>query len=242
MKTPPFEQDVNAQYGAPMGRPSNHHPGHIDTDEPIIIELRRVPLDAGGYDPGGAYWGANNDRKIGDLYWWSTEDGDVSDYTRAKDYADLTNQIVQDYPRAAFRKGGECVIDPYDLDEFTTAYIECAMWSTTCNEEEEDGDSGGPPLDDRYSIDEIAQECLKKMVEDCRDFRDGEAWQAVLKHSEFKGNSQGGYDFWLNRNGHGAGFWDGDWPEPHGDALSDWSKTFGGVDLYVGDDHKIHTS
>ena len=38
----------------------------------------------------------------------------------------------------------------------------------------------------------------------------------------------------------GAGFWDGDWKEPHGDRLTELSKTFGEVDLYVGDDGKIY--
>lgn len=45
---------VSGRYGAPLGR-------HVGTDflcegaSPIY--LRRVPLDSGGYDKGGAYWG-----------------------------------------------------------------------------------------------------------------------------------------------------------------------------------------
>jgi hypothetical protein len=49
-----------------------------------------------------------------------------------------------------------------------------------------------------------------------------------------------GHAFWLTRNGHGAGFWDGDWPEPHASALDEASKAFGSFDLYVGDDGMIH--
>jgi len=41
--------------------------------------------------------------------------------------------------------------------------------------------------------------------------------------SEYPIEAQAGHDFWLTRNGHGAGFWDGDWPET-GDALTEASK------------------
>ena len=47
-------------------------------------------------------------------------------------------------------------------------------------------------------------------------------------------------DFWLTRNGHGAGFWDGGWPEPHGTELTNISKQFPTCHGYIGDDGKIH--
>lgn len=43
------------------------------------------------------------------------------------------------------------------------------------------------------------------------------------------------HDFWLTRNNHGAGFWDGDWGEL-GDKLTELSEEFGSKDVYVGDD------
>lgn len=42
------------QCGASLGRGSNS-PGDFDRRQPV--RLRHVPLDAGGYDEGGAYWG-----------------------------------------------------------------------------------------------------------------------------------------------------------------------------------------
>jgi len=42
------------QYGASMGRDSCAF-GEFDKNQPV--RLRRVPLNAGGYDEGGAYWG-----------------------------------------------------------------------------------------------------------------------------------------------------------------------------------------
>ena len=57
----PFERNVNSQYGAPMGR----------RDRPIsgVAVLEQVPIDSGGYDPGGAYWG------IGEPMWCGWNDG-----------------------------------------------------------------------------------------------------------------------------------------------------------------------
>ena len=52
-----------------------------------------------------------------------------------------------------------------------------------------------------------------------------------------------GHDFWLSRNGHGAGFGDGDYPDPWDDLLKDacgWRTSFGEVHLYLGDDSQIH--
>ncbi len=51
-----------------------------------------------------------------------------------------------------------------------------------------------------------------------------------------------GHDFWLTRNGHGAGFWDGDWPEPAATRLTASSKKYGEFNLYLGDDGKIYGS
>lgn len=110
------------------------------------------------------------------------------------------------------------------MDTFTQAYIEAALWSST--------DDGGEPLDDKYTVADIHPDTLAVMVADCAKF------QAENDLSEC-GESQAGHDFWLTRNCHGAGFWDGDWPET-GDALTLASKAYGEVYLYVGDDGRIY--
>ncbi len=54
MPTPDFSRKGYSQYGAQMGR----HSGAGDDGTPgrgLIV--RRVHLDSGGYDDGGAYWG-----------------------------------------------------------------------------------------------------------------------------------------------------------------------------------------
>jgi len=113
-----------------------------------------------------------------------------------------------------------------NLDIFTTQYIVTALWSST--------DDNGEPLDDDYSIYDISEKCLNQMKADCAKFQ-AENWNDIVDDP-----SQAGHDFWLTRNGHGAGFWDGDWPKEVGERLTEASKAFGEVDLYVGDDGLIY--
>lgn len=119
------------------------------------------------------------------------------------------------------------------LDSFTRAYIEAALWSSTDNAD----DSGGAPLDKNYDASDIAAASLAKMKRDCAKFqRENENAIAVGD------DSQAGHDFWLTRTESGVGFWDGDWPEPEATELTEAAEGFGNVDLYVGDDGKIHES
>lgn len=129
-----------------------------------------------------------------------------------------------------------------DLDTFTRAYIECALWSSTDNAD----DSGGEPLDKNYTADDIAPETFNRLVEDCTEFKHDNAQDLEAVSAQID-SSRAGHDFWLNRNDHGSGFWD----EYFGDdknlraafvRLSDASKAHGCFDLYVGDDGKIHGS
>jgi hypothetical protein len=47
------------------------------------------------------------------------------------------------------------------------------------------------------------------------------------------------HDFWLTRNHHGAGFWDGDYETPIGEKLTEISESFGEVHLYLNGQNKI---
>lgn len=140
------------------------------------------------------------------------------------------------------------------LENVLAHYIECALWSSTdnlcrcgdevkfepCGEPGCGADNGGSPLDENYDADDLAPVTLARMRNDCADFLElcgEEGLLAVYPHGE----EQLGHDFWLTRNGHGAGFWDrGD--EELGDELAKWARSFGSCDLYVGDDGKVHAS
>lgn len=116
------------------------------------------------------------------------------------------------------------------MDEFTAAYLEAALWSST--------DDEGTPLD---ADTELADETVAKFKADCALFQADNA--ALLEQaSKHQSTDRQGHDFWLTRNGHGAGFWDGDYPKKLGEALTKSSKTFGECDLYIGDDGKIYAS
>jgi len=115
---------------------------------------------------------------------------------------------------------------PEELDKFTRSYIETALWSST--------DEVGVPLDENYDIHDIAPETLRKMAEDTAAFQESN-WDDIKFALE-----RAGHDFWLTRNRHGAGFWDGDWPRDVGRRLTEESHPYGTFDLYVGDDGKIH--
>jgi hypothetical protein len=112
--------------------------------------------------------------------------------------------------------------------EFYDSYVRTALWSST--------DDNDKPLDEEYDEWDISRECIDKMKADCKNFFDG-------YHEYFEGKeSAAGHDFWLTRNGHGAGFWDGDWEDRIGKILTRVSKMYGETDLYVGDDGKIYCS
>ena len=115
-----------------------------------------------------------------------------------------------------------------DISDVELGYLNCALWSST-------GDDG-EPLDADYDIEDIAPETRKQMRTDLTDFVLQN--QALLKASGL-GDTQIGHDFWLTRNGHGAGFWDRGLGAI-GDQLTEACKAYASVDLYVGDDGKIY--
>ena len=124
-----------------------------------------------------------------------------------------------------------------DIKNFISGYLSAAIWSSN--------DEGGTPLDTNYSVEDIHPDTLKQMREDCIVFY--ETMKQYIHADNCPNANDGtgqegmaGHDFWLTRNGHGAGFWDGDWPEPSATKLTNKSKTFGEFSLFVGDDNKLY--
>lgn len=123
------------------------------------------------------------------------------------------------------------------MDKFTEAYIECALWSST--------DEADEPLDANYSIDDIAWSALESMVADCKDFQESQAETLAAWYNECgESEERAGHDFWLTRNGHGAGFWDrwnsGTPQGKIGRKLTDAAHVYGECNLYVGDDTRVY--
>ena len=118
------------------------------------------------------------------------------------------------------------------MDKFTQSYVTCALWSTNDNSDEQ----GGNPLDQNYDYTDFSDELTQRVANDCAAFQ---AQCDELISEDIADWEQAGHDFWLTRNGHGAGFWDGDWPV-HGDKLTAIAERFGELDIYVGDDGKLY--
>jgi len=122
------------------------------------------------------------------------------------------------------------------LDAFTRAYVECALWSSTTGEDD-------TPLDRDYGIRDIEAGTLAKMVEECKQFQEENA-ELLERWKGYDVDDAGaGHDLWLTRNHHGAGYWDR-FCDPEGkelgNRLTELAHGLGGVDLYVGDDGKVH--
>jgi hypothetical protein len=122
------------------------------------------------------------------------------------------------------------------MDNFTLAYIEAALWSTSVDEEyaaehdlpEDRGlDRAG------FTLHDIAPEALASIWHDCQTFR-----ASADDFLDDWNDGQAGHDFWLTRNRHGAGFWDRGLP--HGEELSEIARAYGESGLYIGDDGQLY--
>jgi len=131
---------------------------------------------------------------------------------------------------------------PCDLDNFLSAYIVTALWSSTDDESES--------LDRNYSADDLSPETRAAMAVECDLFLTlhGETIEEAIETGlvkcgpDFDAWGLAAHDFWLTRNRDGAGFWDGDWPVPFASLLTDAAHRFGEVNLYIGDDGLIWQS
>jgi hypothetical protein len=126
-------------------------------------------------------------------------------------------------------------LDGARVDTVTDQYLETALWSST-------GDDGDP-LDDDHSTADFAPEAVASARADIASFLESSAGlitAAQVLQSTYD-DAQVAHDFWLTRNGHGAGFWDRGLGEV-GDQLTKDAKVFGSSDAYVGDDGLVYLS
>lgn len=109
-------------------------------------------------------------------------------------------------------------------DEFTRGYIACLLW---VNEQEPGAEE------------ELGEEALAWILSECANFQgaqNGELF-AAYTHFDYREYSAG-CDFYLTRNGHGAGFWDRGMGKI-GEALTAAAKVYGSTDeSFEGADHE----
>ena len=75
------------------------------------------------------------------------------------------------------RKGEAVILTSINLDAFTRAYVECALWSSN----DESTPAGGDPMDSNYSIQDIAPEALEKIKDPLDKIA---SIEGLPKHSE----------------------------------------------------------
>jgi len=130
-----------------------------------------------------------------------------------------------------------------NLARMLNGYTECAEWADCGPDHETSGKDWSPELLAEMETDcarfvalcdETLPELLNDLAELAPDYSD----------------ERFGHDFWLTRNGHGAGFWDRKELEPVpdgslyslGDNLTEMAKRMGSCDLYVGDDNLVYAA
>lgn len=197
-----------------MGRSSN-----LPEDFAGPLSLRHVPLDQGGYDPGGTYWGRPDD-----LYMAADSENRVR-YVRANSIADARKQ----FPRATFPTPAE--VTDADIADMLQGYAEAALWSST-------GDDEKPP-DAEHGVSDIDPDTLAGMKADCARFAHENAADCIAYVEARRGWSYAGHNLWLTRNGHGVGVWDRGLGAL-GERLSEAARKFGEVYLEAGDDGKVY--
>jgi hypothetical protein len=152
-------------------------------------------------------------------------------------------------------------VNGVELSDVTVRYLETILWAETVSlSEAEDMLSDGfmdvaedhplynvqecSPLDDHFGLGDFSVESLKRAENDCNEFFYRLDRIGLLERANcFADDEHIAYDFWLTRQGHGAGFWDGDYAdetEDIGDALTGVAREFGECWVIVDDAGCLH--
>lgn len=122
-----------------------------------------------------------------------------------------------------------------DVPTMVDYYIDCALWAgldwSTCPP-----DDNPVPLDEAYGPDDVSVEALSEIERECIDFYGANAADLADMSPE-----QAGHDFYLTRNGHGAGFWDRGLGAA-GQRLTDAAHVYGTSELMPAGDGTLDLS
>lgn len=130
-----------------------------------------------------------------------------------------------------------------EIEDVLAAYGSTGLWSESCRGMAHHGDCRGSDCD--MSLEDAgltADDLSFGSIENMRD--DVTAFLATCEEERpgcFDGlkSDRVGHDFWLTRNGHGAGFWDRGLGEL-GDWLTQQCKLYGEASLWVGEDGRVY--
>lgn len=92
------------------------------------------------------------------------------------------------------------------LDDFTTAYVACELWTANDWSVVDRGEETNPdPMDAAHGVEDFDARTLETMRADCRNFV-ADNTPDLIRSTLDAGRA--GHDFSLTRNRHGAGYWD----------------------------------
>lgn len=118
-----------------------------------------------------------------------------------------------------------------ELDPFVRAYLHALAFT-----EDPHPPQGEYPEPDYRR--EFGRDLIARAVRECAEFETRA--RAILAELGIDPDTMdwdhAARDFWYTRNGHGCGFWDGDWDEPLATRLTDLAHGYGevAVDRYRG--------
>lgn len=218
----PTITDVDCKFGAPHGRSAW-------LGEPQgAVRLFKVPLDNGGYDIGGAYWGTPDD------LFCATDGQEFRVFRRAGSLEEAKRLILGEYPGLALVTGSVLPDAPNAeaLKEMVRGYIETVIWDHP--EGENDMSELGP--------EDFAPETVAEIEAECQKFLEV-SWETLKKLDHTPSFHTLGFDFYMSQVGAGVGLWDR--PEAYGkfgdvlDALVD-EHGLKWAEFYVGNDGKVY--
>ena len=162
-----------------------------------------VPLTQ-GYDNGGAYWGDGENLyvAVGD---------DFIQFHRARNIQKAQEIFQYLFPDITF--------DINSVGEFLQGYADAALFSSSTDDD--------TPLDEKFGIGDFEPDTMKIFEEDCRKFLEKAA--SLLSYEQYE---DAGRNFWYSRNGHGTGFFEGDFGD-NSMELQKIAEEFGDVYLYA---------
>lgn len=162
------------------------------------------------------------------------EDASADGKTSAIFGEDIKDLHVNDFT-VNLRVTADIDRDAIVSDPILAAYLEAALWSTGG----EGGEDDSEYLDQDFDFEDLDPAVVSQAKSDILEFL-SEVGDLVEESGMDEG--QLGHDLWLTRNGHGAGFWDRGYDKHIEDGLTKAAHDMGEVNLYVGDDKKIHAS
>lgn len=121
-----------------------------------------------------------------------------------------------------------------NIDAMVQGYLECQLWAgLDCREDGEEP----VPYDDNYDISDISPDYVDKITDEFRELVYAHPLavrmylNTVGKYDQtgYERNGTFGHNYYLTREGHGAGFWDRGLGEL-GDYLTDIAKYAGSAD------------